>query len=286
MERDGVQSGGARVRDLLRRADADPTGLGRAAAVFVVGAVLSVVLWYPLGIPSEIVRNLIARPTVICSFGSGPSDFFAAAAGAGTPRMYFCSWAVAILTMAGPVLLLVLAFMYRARLTRLVTAAAARLPSESRFLIAPVVSTLIFTMAWSGSHYQTSWLVGLVLPQTMFPAVIGLFTYAVGRWGGILQSRLAPLFDVRDRFPMQARIAAAIVAPIVFSFLLTAETRVSLTAQKEQLIVLFGLATGFFMLAPRRGDVLGGVSRQLATVAQRVRSEAEQRAGRARSSGR
>ena len=47
-------------------------------------------------------------------------------------------------------------------------------------------------------------------------------------------------------------------------------------------IVLFGLASGFLALAPRSGDVLGGVSRQLETVAQQVNAAARQGAARAR----
>lgn len=278
---EGTARSGEGLRDVVRRLNDDPRGIGKAVLVFIVGAILSVVLWYPLGLPSELVRNVVAQPTLICSFGRGPTDIFAAAAGAGTPRMYLCSWGVAILTMAGPLALIALAFVFRRALTRLVGASAARLPQETRFAVGPAVATLVFTMAWSGSHYQTSWLIGF-LPQTIFPAVVGVFTYAVGRWGATLQSRLAPFFDLRDRFPMKVRIAAAIVAPIVFAFLLTAETRVSLTAQKEQVIVLFGLATGFLMLAPRRGDVLAGVSQQLATVAEQVRSQAEQRAAQVR----
>lgn len=278
---EGTARSGAGLRDVVRRLNDDPRGLGKAALVFAAGAILSVLLWYPLGLPSEIVRNLVAQPTLICSFGRGPGDVFAAAAGAGTPRMYACSWGVAILTMAGPLALIALAFVYRRALQRLVGVLAGRLPQELRFAVGPVIATLVFAMAWSGSHYQTSWTIGF-LPQTVFPAVVGVFTYAVGRWGAALQRRLAPFFDVRDRLPRAGRIVLAIIFPMAFAFLLTAETRVSLTAQKEQVIVLVGLATGFLMLAPRRGDVLAGVSRELVTVAQQVRSEAEQRAAQVR----
>lgn len=278
---EGTARSGAGLRDVVRRLNDDPRGLGKAALVFAAGAILSPLLWYPLGLPSEIVRNVVARPTLICSFGRGPGDVFAAAAGAGTPRMYACSMAVAILTMAGPLILLALAFVYRRALRGLVGALAGRLPQELRFIVGPVIATLVFAMAWSGSHYQTSWMVGF-LPQTMFPAAVGVFTYAVGRWGATFQRRLAPFFDVRDRLPMKGRIVLAILFPMAFAFLLTAETRVSLTAQKEQIIVLVGLATGFLMLAPRRGDVLAGVSRELATVAQQVNDQAHQRIGQAR----
>jgi len=232
------------------------------------------VLWYPLGLPSEIVRNVVAQPTAICRGG------FEAFAEAGTPKMYLCSFGVALMTMLGPIVIIALAFAGRRALAGLVLRGAARLPSGTRFLVGPLVSTLIFVMAWSGSHYQTSWLIGLVLPQTMFPAVIGVFTYAVGQWGGAFQRRLGPLFEVRDRFPMKVRIAAALLAPLVIAFLLTAETRVSLTAQKEQLIVLIGMASGFLALAPRSGDVLAGVSQQFEAVARDVNAAARKGAAR------
>lgn len=284
MGADGAGSGG--LAGAVRRLNDDPRGLGKAVLVFVAGALLSVLLWYPLGLPSEMVRNVVAQPNLICRFGStSATDIFGAAVAAGTPRMYVCSWGVAILTMAGPLILIALAFVYRKALAGLVRLVAVRLPGEFRFLVAPVVATLVFAMAWSGSHYQTSGMIGF-LPQTIFPAVVGVFTYAVARWGGALQRRLAPFFDVRDRLPMKARVALTVVFPIVFAFLLTAETRVSLTAQKEQVVVLVGLVTGFLMLAPRRGDVLTGVSQQLATVAEQVRSQAEQRAAQVRAARR
>lgn len=262
------------------RLASDGSGVGRAVLVFGIGAVLSVVLWYPLGLPSEAVRNVVAQPTAICRGG------FEAFADAGTPKMYVCSFGVALMTMLGPILIIALAFAARRTLTRIVLQGATRLPAGTRFLVGPLVSTLVFAMAWSGSHYQTSWLIGLVLPQTMFPAVIGVFTYAVGRWGGDLQRRLGAFFDLRDRFPMKARIAAAVLAPLVFAFVLTAETRVSLTAQKEQLVVLFGMATGFLALAPRTGDVLAGVSRQFEAVAQDVNAAARKGVARVQASRR
>ena len=265
-----------RARELYQRLDRDPSGIGRAILVFAIGAALSVLLWYPLGLPSEAIRNVVAQPTAICRGG------FEAFAEAGTPKMYVCSFGVAIMTMLGPVIILALAFVFRRTLSALVARITQRLPVQTRTLIGPILATLIFAMAWSGSHYQTSWLIGLVLPQTMFPAVVGVFTYAVGRWGADFQRRLAPFFDLRDRFPMKARVAAAVLAPLIFAFLLTAETRVSLTAQKEQLIVLFGLASGFLALAPRRGDVLSGVSRQLESVAQDVNAATRSGIARAR----
>lgn len=253
--------------DLYRRLDAEPTGLGKLVITAVVCAVAALLLWYPLGLPSELVRSLIAQPTAICRY----DNVFAASFDAGTPRMYLCSFGVAVLTMAGPVALIVLVYVLRASVRAAIAGAAARAPVNVAWLLAPLAATLAFELAWSGSHYTTAWTIGL-LPQVAFPAVVGLFTYTVSRWGSVAQSRLAPLFDVRDGYPPSLRVVAAFVATLLVSFVLTLETRVSLTAVKEQLVVLFGLAAGFVMLAPRHGDVFAGVREQAGVAAADARS--------------
>jgi hypothetical protein len=265
-----------RVLYIYRRLDAEPTGLGKALVLLVVCALASLVLWYPLGLPSELVRNVIAQPTVICRF----ENAFAAGFNAGTPRMYFCSLGVAILTMAGPVALIVLAYVFRGTLRRIIGEIAGRSPVPVGWLLAPLAATLVFELAWSGAHYTTAWFIGF-LPQTLFPAVVGLFTYAVGQWGSAAQARLVPVFDLRDRYPASLRVVAAFVLTFVVSFILTAENRVSLTAIKEQLIVIVGLVVGFVMLAPRRGDVFAGVKDQIGIAATDARTRiAAARAGR------
>lgn len=271
----------ARARALLSRAEADPTGRLKALIVLAASSLTSLVLWYPLGLPSELMRGLIAQPTVICSFGGGPNEFFAAAAAAGTPRMLLCSSAVAALTMAGPVLLIAVAFVYRKALTRIVKAVTARLPAEISFLFAPLLATVLFAMAWSGSHYTTAWSFGL-LPQTLFPGVVGLFTFAVARWGGAAQTRLGAFFERRDRVPAKARLGLAALVPIAVSLVLMGEDRVSLPALKEQIVVIVGLASGFLALAPRSGDVMSGVRQQAVAVAREVNEDARRGIARVR----
>jgi hypothetical protein len=257
------QSAGQGARSFLARADADPAGGLKAVVIFVVCALLSTVLWYPLGLPSEIIRTVLAQPTNICRGG------FEAFFDVGTPKMYFCSAAVGVLTMAGPIAILIVAFIYRGAVMRVVRQLRGRVPKEAEFLVAPVAATLIFTLAWAGSHFSTATKVGL-LPQTVFPGVIGLFTFAVARWGGDVQKRLAGFFDRRDKYPLKVRAAAAVAVPFVLSFLLTNETRVTATALKEQIVVSVGLISGFLALAPRSGDVLAGVTREVAGMRQRV----------------
>jgi len=255
---------GQRVRAFLARADADPSGGLKALTILVICGVLSTILWYPLGLPSELIRSVIAQPTNICR-GSGFQAFF----DAGTPKMYFCSAAVGVLTMAAPVALMVLAFIYRKALALLVRRVRSRLPSEAHFLVAPLAATLLFSLAWAGSHFGTATRAGL-LPQTFFPGVIGLFTFAVARWGGQAQRRLAPFFDRRDRYPLRARAVAAVIVPLVVSLLITNEERVSNTALKEQIVVIVGLLSGFVALTPRSGDILAGVTKQVAALRRRA----------------
>lgn len=254
-----TERGPAGPPELLSRVSADETGRLKALAILVIGAAGSFALWTPLGLPSELLRGLIAQPTNICRGG------FEAFADAGTPKMYFCSAGVGILTMAGPILLMVGAFVFRKTLTAFVRRFAAYLPREAQFMVAPLLATLLFAMSWSGSHFATGATMGII-PQRFFPAAIGLFTFAVQRWGGDVQRRLTPFFDLRDRYPTRLRIAAAVVVPLVLSLLITSETRVSNTAFKEQLVVLVGLVSGFLALAPRSGDVLSGVAGQVAAL--------------------
>ena len=244
-----------RVGEALRRIDAEPSGLAKAASVLVLGAVGSWLLWTPLGAPSALVRGVV--PIGNCT-GFAPASAL----------MYLCSMKVAALTLVGPVALLVLAFVFRRTLTALVGRLRGRLPAEAQFLPTPLVATGLFATSWAGVHFDTGAQNGL-LPQTLFPGLIGLFTFGVARWGPAIQSAARPFFDRRDRFPMRARVAAAIVLPLAVSLVITAEQRVSNTAFKEQLVVLIGLVSGFLVLAPRRGDLIGGVTSQVASLRRR-----------------
>ena len=234
---------------LLRKAQAERTGLGAAGAVFVVCAALSLVGWIPLGLIPGLIGGVI--PEGDCT-GLSP----------GTPFMYVCSVKVALLTVAAPLLVMCVLFVFRKQVTAWVARLVPKLPEEARFLIAPVLATLFFVISWSGAHQATALQTG-VLPQTVFPSVIGVFTYGIARFGPALQRVLSSFFDVRDRYSVRIRFAAAVLVPFLISFIITLEDRVSQTAVKEQFIVLISLATGYLAMAPRTGDLLTAVKQMI-----------------------
>jgi hypothetical protein len=241
------------VRDtllpFLASAQADPSGLRAAAVVFVAAAILSVVGWAPLAVPPTLIGAFV--PVGNCTSFTPAS-----------PQMYVCSAKVAALTLVGPLATMALMFVFRHQLTHWAGRLSPKLPAETRFLVAPLVATVIFTMSWASIHSSTASDMG-ILPQTIFPALIGLFTFATTRFGPALQQRLGRFFDLRDRFPLRTRVAASIAVPLLVSLAITAEQRVSETAMKEQLVVLISLCTGYLALAPRGGDLVSGVGQLL-----------------------
>jgi hypothetical protein len=117
---------------------------------------------------------------------------------------------------------------------------------------------MIFELAWTGTHRDTATASGL-LPQTVFPAVVGLFTFVIARFGADIQRSLTGFFDFRDRYPGWLRLAVAIIFPIVLSLLISFQERVSQEMAKEQFIVIVSLTVGYLAMAPRTGDFLSAV---------------------------
>jgi hypothetical protein len=243
------ESAGDTVAGLLRSIHNERTGAAAAAVVFVVAAIVSAVGWVPLSLIPRLISSLVSPGTCTSLVP-------------GSTAMYFCSAKVALLTLAGPIIVMAVILLLGKQLTAWLKQLTPKLPPETHFLIAPVLATVLFTIPWAGVHYATSFQTG-ILPQTIFPAVIGLFTYAVGRFGPSLQGALSGFFDFRDQFPMAARIAVAVLVPLVISFLITYQERVSDTALKEQFVVLISLATGYLALAPRSGDFASSVGNML-----------------------
>ena len=229
----------------LRSASQERTGIAAALLVFAVCAVISCIVWYPLSLPVRGINAIL--PDVGCS-GSTPGTF----------QMYLCSAGVGLLTLAGPVLLIVLIFLLRKPLTKAAGRLTLKLPEGVRFLVAPVLATTIFVLAWAGFHHTVTFQVGL-LPQIIFPVVIGLFTFAVARYGPSVQRALGPFFDFRDRFPRWLRLVAAIAVPIVISMAITYQERVTQADLKEQFVVLVALVTVYLATAPRGGGLPSAV---------------------------
>ena len=230
---------------LFRSAPQDKSGKKGVLVVLIVGAIVSLICWYPLSLPSRLIRALL--PNLNCTNIR-----------VGSMEMYLCSFAVGVITMIGPVLLMVLVFFFRKQLTKWIGRITPKLPVETRFLTAPTLATVIFTVGWSGAHQATALNWG-ILPHMIFPAVIGLFTYAVSFYGTGVQSSLIAYFNVRDKFPKILRYLLVIGIPMLIAIAITAQERVSLEALKEQFIVIVALVTGYLLMAPRSGEFFKSV---------------------------
>jgi len=238
------------IMSFLHAANQDTSGVKAAVIIFIFCALLSLIGWFPLGLPTRLIRAII--PVDITCTNMQPGSF----------QMYICSAGVGLLTIAVPILLMLIIFLLRKPLTKWVQQLIPKLPEESRFLVMPAFATIIFIIAWSGAHKDTGSQWG-ILPQMVFPAVIGLFTYSVTRYGPRLQLGLKPFFDTRDKFPKFLRFLIVMAVPIVISLVITAQERVSQEALKEQFVVLVTLITGFLVMAPRSGDIMAGAQKAL-----------------------
>jgi hypothetical protein len=241
---------GGTIMSFLRSASQDSTGLKALIAIFVVCALLSLVGWFPLGLPTRLIRAAI--PVNITCTNLDPGSF----------QMYLCSAGVGLMTMAVPLILMLVVFLIRKPITKWVQKMIPKLPEDSRFLVMPAFATAFFVIAWSGAHRMTGMQWG-ILPQIIFPAVIGLFTFSVTRYGPKLQTSLKPFFDTRDKFPKFLRFLILLAIPTVISLAITAQKRVSQEALKEQFVVIVALVTGFLIMAPRSGDIMAGAQKAL-----------------------
>ena len=214
-----------------------------AAALMVFGIclVISCIAWFPLSLPSRAINAIL--PDIGCSSFS-----------AGTFLMWLCSAGVGLKVIAVPVALMVVIVLFRKPLAKLVERLTPKLAVGNRFLVAPALATIIFVLTWAGSHYTVTFQVGL-FPQIIFPSVVGLFVFAVARFGPSIQRSLSSFFDFRDRFPRWMCLVAAIAIPMLISVVITHQDRVTFAPQKEQFIVLVALITGFLAMTPRSIDL-------------------------------
>ena len=215
----------------------EPSLLVQIAAVFGVCALVSLVFGRVLGLPAQIIRDIL--PTGTCT-NEVPGTF----------GMYLCSMKVGMVTVVGPILIMVVIFLLRKPLFAAVPKANERIPIRWQFLLPPVVAAVAFTMSWAGYHVQT-WNKTGIMPHSVFPAVIGLFTYAVARFGPEIAHTFESYFHVRDGIPRFLRYMLVIAVPLTVALIITFEERVSNEALKEQFIVLVGLAVAYLLVSPR-----------------------------------
>ena len=243
------------LRGFLDQLAKPGNGLWAGAAALGVGALTSYLLWPILAIPGKALKDAIPRGN--CTTETP-----------GSQSMYLCSVKAGTLTALGPFITIVVAVVFRQPIATQLRKLTKSLPTNSGVLLTPVFATAMFTMVHAAVHDNTADQSGIV-PQRMFPALVGLFTFGAGRLAPAVARRYGDAIDARNRVPAVLRIVVALAIPLVSSYLLTNQQRVSDTAFKEQFIALLTLFTSYAAFVPRDGDFLGAGQRLLATKAQR-----------------
>jgi hypothetical protein len=233
-----AQAPAGTAQEPVDRVPEPPPGL-TGLLVFLACAVIAAIAWEPLSLPSRILDGLLPK-------------FFCSGIPEGTTQMYWCSAAVGLRTIAVPVALMLLVVRFRAWLASLVRTLIPRLPPAGRSYVAPGMATLVFVLVWSGAHFAMASEVG-ILPQRLFPAVIGLFTYLVTAYRPRLQRALGAFFETRDRLPRWLWVAVAVGVPLAVSLTITRGQVVTRGPLKEQFVVLVGLGIGYLVLTPTGG---------------------------------
>ncbi len=173
--------------------------------------------------------------------------------------MYSCSLEAGLLAMAGPVILMVLILLLRKPLNKRIGLLIPKLPEMTRFLVLPILATTIFTIVWAGFHEDT-WNQTGIIPQKLFPAVIGLFTYIVARFGPGIHHAWRSFFESRDKCPKWIRFIAVLAIPMLISVAATYQESVSQEALKEQFIVLIALIVAYMLISPHARETSTGES--------------------------
>ncbi len=237
------------LNDFFAMLERDGSGALSLLVVLGVGVLLSYILWVPFAWPTEIVNDIVG-------------DKNCAAKQPGTSEMRTCAATVAAWKMVGPLGIGVAVFVLRKQLAKWIAKLSTSLHPGARPLVGPLLATLLFLLVWAGSHASTGGQSG-ILPQKAFPAIVGVYTYAVVRYGPALQLKMPGFFEKREGIPTIGRILITVAIPTGVSLLITNQDRVSDTAQKEQFVVLIGLALAYLMLSPRGGDIAGAVGERL-----------------------
>jgi len=216
---------------------AGPSLLVQIAAVVGFCALVSLIFGRMLGLPAQAIKAIL--PTGTCT-NEIP----------GTVGMYLCSMKVGIMSVLGPVLVMFVLFLFRKPLSAAVPKVNKRIPERWQFVVPAMVATIVFTMSWAGYHVET-WNKTGIVPHSIFPAAIGLFTYSVARFGPELGRALKSFFQSRDRIPRFLRYVLVVAIPLTIALVITYEERVSNEALKEQFVVLVGLSMAYLLMTPR-----------------------------------
>jgi hypothetical protein len=240
-------------RVLAHQQPRGPEGPAGFGVVLFVCATLSLLAWIPLSEPPRLLHSAITDASGGLGLGPGCGQ------GAATAG-YLCSFAGGALAIAPAIVFSLVLFFVRKQLTQWVRRfVSPRLPESAAFLLAPAIATLAFTMSWGYVHATTPYQFGIV-PEVLFPALVGLFTFTSAQYGTSILGSVPRLLDARDRVPVWGRLAAVLVIPTLVSIGLMSQRPVTDIDLKQQLIVLISVAIGFAALVPRRAPGVSDAS--------------------------
>lgn len=217
-----------------------PGGATGFAVVLGVCVVVSLIAWIPLSAPTRFLRALFSH-----------GGAFTLGSSACTSPGYACAFANVALTLLPAIIVSGVLFVIRRQLAGWLRAlVATRLPDKVRFLLAPVIATLAFVMTWGYVHSASPYAIGLV-PQVIFPALVGLFTFTTAQYGGMLAPSASRFVEARDKLPVWTRVVIVILVSLLVSLAMMHGRPVAFLDLKQQIAVLISLAIGFLALEPR-----------------------------------
>lgn len=238
------------VRAFLRRAHEERFGWMEGLVTLVAVAAVNAAAWWPLQYPPRWIGELVGifAPTSCAQYG-------------GVAWKYaVCGWGLAAFALSGTFIVAGLVFAFRRTLRRALFRVAKLLPPESRFLWAPVVATLVFTMVWASIPFHGFTRPGLVW-DGFFPTVVGILTWALLRYRRTVFRRMPRLMAMRDRLPEVAKYALAFGLVIAASWAITEWLTPLPIFEKrwwelypparDQLLAVFSLLVTFALWAPR-----------------------------------
>ena len=225
------------VQQVLRFANDDRSGLAAAAVVLVVALLITTLGWIPLSLPARYINIAVAYVSVSsCPDGS---------------TYGICSAVVSVFSLAGPIVVMLLMFIFRFSIKRVIQRWLTRLPNEARFLVPPTLATILFTMGWAGVSFHFFTRPGVVI-DGLFPAAVGMLTYVTVRYGPQAQRALSAYFERRDEFSFKVRLITTFAAPAIFAF---AVSSFMSSPVRDQVVVVFAIVAGYLLIAPRSGEL-------------------------------
>jgi len=206
-----------------------------SAAVISTCIVVSAIVWIPVSFAARVIGGILQ-----CS----PTEN-------GALTRYACAGKSAAINLILPIAIALILFLVRKRLASSAARCLQRVPLQLRPLVGPALATLLFAAFWAWNHYSTPFMMG-ILPQIVFPAAIGTFTYVSKRQNQQTRQRSAPLSWFNDRIPKTMRIVLIAAATISLSWAFGLQRLITGVPLQQQILVLVGLALSYVALSPRQ----------------------------------